>query len=124
MMARVAHFEICADDVERAVSFYRHVFGWEIRRWDGPHEYHVVITGDDTELPGINGGTIDRRDSFAGSGNLVDVPALDNALLRVVEAGGTIIHSRSTIPGVGYVAYCRDSESNPFGLIERDGTAA
>ena len=53
-MSRVAHFEICADDVDRAVSFYRHVFGWEIRRWDGPHDYWVVITGDDADVPGIN----------------------------------------------------------------------
>lgn len=123
-MARVAHFEICADDVERAVSFYRHVFGWEIRRWDGPDDYWIVVTGQDSELPGINGGIVDRRDRWAGSLNLVDVPALDNALLRVVEAGGTIIHSRSPIAGVGYVAYCRDSENNPFGLIERDPGAA
>lgn len=123
-MARVAHFEICAEDVERAVSFYRHVFGWEIRLWDGPHPYWIVITGEDAEQPGINGGIVDRRDHFAGSVNLVDVVALDNALLRVVEAGGVIIHSRSTIPGIGFVAYCRDSESNPFGLIELDDQAS
>mgnify|MGYP003977954051 CR=1 FL=1 len=123
-MARVAHFEICADDVERAVSFYQHVFGWEIRKWEGPHDYWIVITGEDSEQPGINGGILDRRDSFAGSVNLVDVATLDNALLRVVEADGVIIHSRSTIAGVGYVAYCRDSEGNPFGLIERDELAA
>ena len=78
-MARVAHFEICAEDVERAVSFYRHVFGWEIRLWDGPHPYWIVITGEDAEQPGINGGIVDRRDHFAGSVNLVDVVALDNA---------------------------------------------
>jgi predicted enzyme related to lactoylglutathione lyase len=29
-MARVAHFEINADDRERAVKFYQDVFGWEI----------------------------------------------------------------------------------------------
>ena len=107
----------------RAVSFYQHVFGWEIRKWDGPNDYWVVITGEDAEQPGINGGILDSRDSFAGSVNLVDVPALDNALLRVVEAGGVIIHSRSTIAGVGFVAYCRDSEGNPFGLIERNDMA-
>ena len=123
-MPRVAHFEICADNVERAITFYWHVFGWEIRRWDGPDDYWIVVTGEDGELPGINGGIVDRRDRWAGSLHLIDVPALDNALLRVREAGGTIIHSRTAITGVGWVAYCRDSESNPFGLIERDPTAA
>lgn len=123
-MPRVAHFEIVADDVDRACEFYRHVFGWEIRRWEGPDDVRIVITGDDRDLPGINGGIVDRRDRWAGSVNLVDVPALSNALLRVREAGGVIIHSCSAIAGVGWVAYCRDSEGNAFGLIERDVTAA
>ena len=124
-MPRVAHFEICAHDVERTVAFYRHVFGWEIRRWDGPDELWIVVTGArDEAVEGINGAIRPRRDSVAGSVNLIDVPALDNALLRVAEAGGTILHSRTTVAGVGYIAYCRDSEGNPFGLIERDDAAA
>lgn len=122
-MPRVAHFEICADDVERAIAFYRHVFGWEIRPWDGPSEYWIVIAGDGAAGPGINGGILHRDNAYAGSVNLVDVPSLDHALLRVVEAGGRIIHSRSTIAGVGWVAYCRDSEGNAFGLIELDDSA-
>lgn len=123
-MSRVAHFEICADHLDRAVNFYRHVFGWEIRPWEGPDEYYIVITGDDEDGPGINGGIVHRSASHAGSVNLIDVPSLDHSLLRVVEADGEIIHSRSTIVGVGYVAYCRDSEGNAFGLLELDDTAA
>lgn len=123
-MPRVAHFEICADDLDRAVNFYRHVFGWEIRPWDGPSEYWIVVTGDEEDGPGINGGILHRDSTYAGSVNLIDVPALDHALLRVVEAEGTIIHSRSVVASVGYVAYCRDSEGNPFGLIELDDTAS
>lgn len=122
-MPRVAHFEICADDPERAIAFYRHVFGWQIRPWDGPSPYWVVITGDDRDGPGINGAIVHRSDSIAGSLHLVDVPSLDHALLRAVEAGGRIVHSRSAIPGIGWVAYCRDSEGNPFGMIELDDTA-
>ncbi len=29
-MPRVVHFEIPADDPERAIEFYRQVFGWKI----------------------------------------------------------------------------------------------
>ncbi|MEE2657616.1 MAG: VOC family protein [Candidatus Latescibacterota bacterium] len=122
-MSRVVHFEISVADPPRAVSFYQHVFGWEIREWDGPSEYWLVITGDDDTV-GINGGFVHRENSIAGSVNLIDVPSLDHALVRVVEADGTIIHSRSTVQGVGYVAYCRDTEGNAFGLIELDETAS
>ena len=56
--------------------------------------------------------------------NLVDVPSLDTALVRVVENDGMIVHTRTTVPGVGYIAYCRDPEGNAFGLIERSPTAS
>src|SRR5262245_17526251 len=32
----VVHFEIPADQPERAAKFYRELFGWEISRWEGP----------------------------------------------------------------------------------------
>ena len=38
-MPRVVHFEIRADNPERAVKFYSEIFGWEIQKWDGPVEY-------------------------------------------------------------------------------------
>jgi uncharacterized protein len=55
-MNRVVHFEINAEDVERASKFYRAVFGWKIEPW-GPSEYGYmhVETGSSTE-PGIDGG--------------------------------------------------------------------
>src|SRR3972149_5570591 len=59
-MPRVIHFEIAADDPERAVAFYRKVFGWEIQKWEGPMEYWVITTGPKEE-PGIDGGLGRRR---------------------------------------------------------------
>jgi len=35
-MPRVIHFEIVADNPERAVKYYKEVFGWELTKWDGP----------------------------------------------------------------------------------------
>ncbi len=123
-MGRVAHFEICASDPEQAAIFYGEVFGWEIRTWDGHGDYLLVLTGDDDELPGINGAIVPRDKSHVGSVNLVDVPSLDSALVRVVEQGGVIAHTRTTVPSIGFIAYCRDPEGNPFGLIERSPTAS
>ena len=48
-MGRVIHFEIHAQEPERAVKFYSAVFGWEVKKWDGPAEYWLVTTGE--ELP-------------------------------------------------------------------------
>lgn len=123
-MGRVAHFEIAADNPEAAALFYNRVFGWEIRTWDGHGDYLLVLTGEDAEVPGINGAIIPRAKAPAGSVNLVDVPSLDTALVRVVEQGGAIVSSRTIVPSIGYIAYCRDPEGNAFGLIERSVTAS
>jgi len=32
-MPRVIHFEIVADNPERAMKFYEKVFGWEFNKW-------------------------------------------------------------------------------------------
>ena len=38
------HFEVDADDVDRAKGFYENVFGWTIRPW-GPPNYYLIDTG-------------------------------------------------------------------------------
>ena len=61
-MARVVHFEIHAEDIERAIEFYNKVFDWSFRHWGGSMEYWVIETGPDSE-PGINGGRSSRSKS-------------------------------------------------------------
>jgi len=43
--ARIVHFEIPADDPQRAAAFYKKAFGWKIEKWPGPMEYWMVTTG-------------------------------------------------------------------------------
>ena len=45
-MPRVIHFEIIAEDVEKAIEFYAKTFGWKIEKWDGPMDYWLIMTGD------------------------------------------------------------------------------
>jgi len=53
-MSKVIHFEIHADDPQRAIRFYSSAFGWKIDRWGGPMDYWLVTAGAEGE-PGING---------------------------------------------------------------------
>jgi predicted enzyme related to lactoylglutathione lyase len=53
-MPRPTHFEIPADNPERAIGFYGSVFGWQFQKWEGPMPYWLVTTGDSGT--GINGG--------------------------------------------------------------------
>jgi len=80
-MGRVVHFEIPADNPERAVKFYTKVFDWKIERWQGPVEYWLVMTGP-TDQPGIDGGLMRRNPPFNGTVNTVDVASLAVTIYR------------------------------------------
>ncbi len=115
-MPRVTHFEINADDPERAAKFYKAVFGWEINKWEGPTEYWLATTGPDEE-PGINGAIMKRMEQ-ATTVNTIDVASFDEFSQKVVKEGGKVLMPKQTVPGIGYFTYCLDTEGNPFGIME------
>jgi hypothetical protein len=116
MMPRVIHFEINADDPKRAVEFYEKVFGWKINKWEGPAEYWLINTGDEKQ-PGINGALMERMDK-ATTINTVEVPSIDEYVKKIVKAGGKQVSKKNAIPGIGYFAYCADTEGNIFGIMQ------
>ncbi|MCJ7733237.1 MAG: VOC family protein [Anaerolineales bacterium] len=122
-MSRVVHFEIPADDPERSIQFYEKVFGWRFEKWDGPIEYWLIMTGPEEE-PGIDGGLARRTEPDIGVENTIDVKNLDLSLIEVEANGGKIIRPKMAVPGVGWMAYIKDTEGNIFGLMESDQEAA
>jgi predicted enzyme related to lactoylglutathione lyase len=120
-MPRVVHFEISAEDPQRAADFYARVFGWKITKWPGPQDYWLVKTGEAPE-PGIDGG-IFRRHGPVGHVNSVSVASVDATAKQVEEAGGKIVVPKMAIPGVGWLIYCQDTEGSVFGLHQSDPTA-
>lgn len=121
-MPRVIHFEINADQPERAVKFYSEVFGWNIQNWGGPVDYWLATTGEQGQ-PGIDGAITKRMDPTATTVNTISVPSLEDFMAKVTEKGGKVITPRMAIPGVGYFAYCKDTEGNTFGIMQEDSSA-
>jgi predicted enzyme related to lactoylglutathione lyase len=118
---RVIHFEINADNPEKATKFYEKVFGWKISKWKGPVDYWNVSTGEKDE-PGIDGAIMKRMDK--GTTFLfVNVPSIDEFLKKIVKAGGKNVTEKTAIPSVGYSAYVKDTEGNIFGLFQEDSKA-
>lgn len=123
MPARVVHFELPADDPDRAAKFYADAFGWKVEKWGGPTDYWLVTTGEAPE-PGIDGGIGRREDADDQITNTIDVPDLDAAVAAVEAAGGRITRAKAPVPGVGWLAYAVDTEGNPFGMMQADESAA
>ncbi len=121
-MSRVVHFELPSDNPERAVRFYKEVFGWQFQKWDGPQEYWLISTGPDGQ-PGINGGMMRRQQPGASTVNTVDVASVDQSAAAIEKNGGKIVMPKMPIPGVGLLAYCQDTEGNVFGILQKDASA-
>ena len=123
-MSRVVHFEIHGEDPLRTIDFYRALLGWEFNKWDGPHEYWVIKTGPDSE-PGINGGMVRRRGPIDGQAVIAyvctaAVADLDAQLEKLTALGGQLALPKMPIPGVGWLAYGKDTEGNIFGMMQHD----
>ena len=121
-MPRVIHFEIEADEPQRAIKFYEKIFGWKIEKWKGPMEYWLIKTGKENE-PGIDGGLEKRTGGEPSTVNMIDVPSIDEYVKKVEDNGGSIIRHKRAIPGVGWMAYFKDPEGNMFGMMQEDTTA-
>ena len=106
-MGRVVHFEIHADQPERAILFYQRVFGWTITPWGPPGQYWLITTGP-AAAPGIDGGLLPRRGAGPVAGAAVNayvctvaVEALDSTVATALEAGGTQALPKMAIPPWG-----------------------
>jgi uncharacterized protein len=121
-MPSVVHFEIPADDVERARKFYTGLFDWKIEKFAGqtPMEYWMVMTGKAEGQMGLDGGLMKRQDPHQQTIVYIDVPSVDEYVKKVVSLGGQVCMHKTAIPGMGYFAVCLDPENNGFGLWEND----
>jgi predicted enzyme related to lactoylglutathione lyase len=119
-MSRVIHFEIPVDDSSRASKFYTSVFGWKIEK-SPMMDYWLATTGPEKE-PGING-ALTPRENMKCTSNTISVPSVDEFLQKVIKAGGKGLTPKMPIQGVGYFAYCQDTEGNMFGIMQADTKA-
>jgi uncharacterized protein len=122
-MARVVHFEIPADDPQRASTFFENVFGWKTQKWDGPIDYWMVMTGKPGS-PGIDGGLLVKGQGNPMVVNTIDVDDLDAVIAKIESNGGTITAPKMAVPGVGWMAYFKDTEGNVHGIMQSDKGAS
>lgn len=119
---KVVHFEIHADDPERAIKFYQDVFGWEITKFpgsEGSMEYWTVDTKEENLKGGLN-----KREGKVSEGspnafvNYIQVPNYDEYAEKIKKAGGTSINEKVSMENVGTYSQFKDTEGNVFAIIE------
>ena len=128
-MPRVVHFEIQAADPERAMRFYTDLFDWRFNKFAGPMDYWLIVTGS-PDQPGIDGGLLRRNGPPPADGQAVnafvctiDVPSLDACMAAALKRGAVKAVDKMPIPGVGWLAYLKDTEGNIMALSQPETTA-
>jgi len=130
-MNRVVHFEIQADDPERAMKFYKDVFGWDFPQWMKEPLYHGVMTAPTASRePGINGGLLKRPAKtpppMYGTNAYVctiEVEDFDKIAKKIEKAGGKVNLPKHAIMGIAWQGYFTDTEGNTFGIHQPDKNA-
>ena len=130
MDSTIVHFEIPADNPERAVKFYRDMFGWKIDRWENPAgmEYWIVRTvpTDEQGQPtrqGVNGGLMPRMYPAQQPVNYIAVQSVDEAVARAEKLGAKVMMGKTPVPGMGWFAQLTDPEGNVIAVWETDMAA-
>ncbi len=128
MANRVTHFEIHAADPQRAIAFYSKSLGWSFNQW-GDQPYWLIVTGP-PEQRGIDGGLVPRRGDAPAEMAAVNAyvctvmsEAIDATSEAILAHGGTVALPKMAVPGVGWLAYFKDTEGNIFGVMQEDTNA-
>ena len=125
-MDGVVHFEIPAEDLDRAKQFYASVFGWTSNTMpmgdtDSYTTFTTVPVDRSTMVPtrpgAINGGLVERSEAMAAPVVTIGVASIDDALSKVTASGGSIVLPRTAV-SEGAFGYFKDSEGNLMGLWE------
>jgi hypothetical protein len=127
----VVHFEIPADNPERATRFYRELFGWEIQKMDfpgGPEYWTVSTVPTDGKgqpvRPGVNGGLTRRQHPGQPPVNYVSVESVDEYARKAKRLGAEEVMAKTPVKGMGWFAWLKDTEGNVFGIWQTDEKAA
>ena len=124
--ASIIWFEIPADNLDRAGTFYRKLFGWKIAPFPGQsapeaQNYLHIDTGGEDASP--DGGIMKRMHPQQPITHYVNVPSVTKFMAKVKKLGGKVRVPKTAVMQMGYFAVCQDTEGNTFALWEKNEKA-
>jgi len=121
-MPTIVHFDVPAEDIERAKKFYSTLLGWKFESFP-EMQYNLITTTNLDGTPGVGGGMGKRMEPSQRMMNYFGVSSIESAMKQVKSLGGKILTDKMAVPRMGYLVNCVDTEGNLFGLWEEDTKA-
>lgn len=114
----VSYIEIPVHDLDRAMTFYSAVFGFELERAtiDG---YEMALFPHADGRPGASGALVKGdvyEPSKTGAIVYLSVADIDRALTLATKNGAQVFYPKKDIGDQGFVAEIEDSEGNRIAL--------
>ena len=114
-MHNIVHVEIPATDIGRAKDFYGKVFGWKFVDFDPTYSLFNPAGR------GVGGGIykVDTVPTPSPVRAYVLVDSVDAMISKVNGAGGTIVHQKGEVPGMGWYAGFKDPQGAEVWVWQR-----
>lgn len=125
-MSPVVHFEMPYEDQGRVATFYKGVFGWEVRIMGEEMGHYVVVTTADVDVKpdaprgAIGGGFFRKSPEMPGQHPSVVIAVGDIRLAidKINGAGGSVQGEPMHIPGIGQYVSFVDPEGNRASILQ------
>ena len=129
-MNPVVHFELPAEDTNRAADFYENTFGWQLQRLGEDMGNYIIATtaeladnGFPKEPGRINGGMFTRSEGSQHPSFVIAVDDIREHMKKIEAGGGKILGGMTPgepddVPGVGLVCSFVDTEGNRLSIIQ------
>lgn len=114
----VIYFEIPVTDMERAIGFYKAVFGYDFIR-DNIDHYEMALFPFHDQESGISGALAKGdiyRPTKEGAVIYFRTEDIDRTLESAVANGGQVLYPKTSNGELGFVAEFEDSEGNRIAL--------
>jgi len=117
----VGYFEIPVTDMERAIRFYKAVFGFEFITENIDNIEMALFPFNEANY-GITGALAKGeiyKPSKEGALIYFNTDSIDDVLLNINESNGKTLYPKTSVGEYGFVAEFEDSEGNRIALTEK-----
>ena len=111
-------FELMTNDLEKAVSFYSSVVGWETRDSGMPGTPYTLFGKGGKDVGGMVSWKSLGQDKPTKWAGHIYTPDVDSEVKAVAAEGGTVYRPPQDIPGVGRFAVVADPQGAEYLLFQ------
>jgi len=117
---RFVWYDLMTVDPEAAQDFYGQLIGWGTQEYEGGDQPYTMWTNKEIPLGGVMKLPEEVRAAGAPTHWMayVSVENIERAVSKVKEAGGSVLHEATEIPGAGSFAVLADPQGAAFAIYK------